>query len=197
LLTLIMHIVDIIFLCAAAVVVLLGVKRGLITEAFRLAAVAAGVFVAALFYDLAAPMLSFVDMPDGVRNSVAFVVVFVAILAVVLAVGWTVRKVVHLTVLGWVDRLCGGVLGFAKVALVAWVLALVAAALPIPAMHKSLKRSVVYSTCGRLPLNLGAPDVSGVRQTIEDIVDDNPVGQVTGKLKELREKVDSAKGALQ
>ncbi len=191
-----MHIVDIVFLCIATVVTIIGIKRGLIAEAFRLAAVAAGLVAATLFYRATAGMLGFIDVHEGVRVSVAFAAVFVAVLTGVLAVGWTVRKVVHLTVLGWVDRVCGGCLGFAKVALLAWVFTLAAGALPIPALQKSLQRSLVCSTCSHLPVRL-RPDTRTMRRKLEGLVEEKVLGEIPDKLQEFRDKVDSAKAAAQ
>jgi len=190
-----MHVVDIVFLCIAAVLTIIGIKRGLITEAFRLAAVAAGLVAAALYYGPAAHLLGFIAAPAGVRVSIAFVAVFVVVLAGVMAVGWAVRKVVHLTVLGWVDRVCGGCIGFAKCVLLAWVFSLAAGALPAPGVHRSLERSVVYTACSRAPLKLRMPDTGAITRSIEDAVHKRALEEIPRRLDEFRQKVDSAKAA--
>ncbi|MBD3239774.1 MAG: hypothetical protein GF331_04255 [Chitinivibrionales bacterium] len=188
-----MHVFDIVFLCLTVVVVIIGVRRGLITEAFRFASVVAGFAAASALYRQAFDLLDFLALSSGVKVVIAFVTVFVAAAAVVLAAGWVVKKVVHLTVLGNVDRVCGGCIGLLKCALVAWVVTVVLGVLPAPGLHRRLENSVVYSVCSRLPLQLRIPGMRAARRSLEGMVSHESIAGIPEKLEEFRTKVDSVK----
>jgi len=187
-----MHIVDIAVLCLAAVFTGLGIKRGLILEAFRLLAVVGGFAAAMVFYRPAAAFVEFVDVPEGVRVGLGFIVVFAVVAAGLLAAGWAIKRIVHLTVLGWVDRLGGGCVGLAKCAIAVWALLLTLGAFPLPAMQSWLGRSAAYGLCRKAPLKLFLPERRGVAEALERLGDSVP-GTVPAKLREFRARVDSVK----
>ena len=191
-----MHLVDIIFICFASVLTVVGIWRGLITEAFRLFSVIAGLAVAGMFYRQAYTALEFLNFSSSVTFVIAFVLVFVAAAAAVAALGWALKRVIHLTVLGWLDRLAGGIIGFLKSALIAWVLTLVIAALPAHTLQRTLEReSIVYRTCLQLPFRLRIPGVRSARESIEKLIDHESISTLPNKLQQFKEQVDSAKQA--
>jgi membrane protein required for colicin V production len=190
-----MHILDIVFLAAAVALTGIGIWRGLIAEAFRLIAVVLGILAAAMLYRPLSGQLGFLDVSTNIKVIIAFVAVFVPVLGAVLAAGWAVKKVVHLTMLGWVDRACGGCLGFLKCFLVAWIVSLILAALPIPELHKRLERSVTYSVCRALPMRLRVPKVADMKESIEEAVSDTPGSLLPRKFVEFRDRVDSVKNS--
>lgn len=188
-----MHVLDIVFLCVTVVVTIIGIRRGLITEAFRFAAVVAGFAAASALYRPAYELLEFIALSSSIKVVIAFVSVFLAAAAAVLGIGWIVKKVVHLTVLGSVDRVCGGCIGLLKCALVAWVLTVVVGVLPVPALHRRLEKSVVYSLCSRLPLQLRIPGFRAAQRSLEGMVSHESIAGIPEKLDAFRTKVDSVK----
>lgn len=190
-----MHPVDIVFAALTAVLMILGVKRGLVTEAFRFVAVVAGFAAAAAYYKPLAARLAFIHLSSGATVAIAFIALFVVAVLAVAALGWVVRKAIHMTVLGWVDRLGGGVLGAAKAVLVAWVLSLAAAAIPAPGIHGWLKPSLTYSVCRWLPMDLALPAALGMKRSIQNVVSQEPIADIPARIEEFRARVDSAKGA--
>jgi uncharacterized membrane protein required for colicin V production len=144
-----MHTLDILFIVAAALFVFTGTQRGLIGEIFRLGGLAAGFTVAFLYFKELGRLFGF--NPPQVADAAAFTVIFVAVLAAVVAAGLLLKKFVHLTPLGRVDSLFGGVIGGVKAVLVFWVICLSFASLPPTKFVRSQHRSLVYRTYKKLP----------------------------------------------
>ncbi len=188
-----MHVFDIIFLCLTIVITIIGIRRGLITEAFRLASVVAGFAAASALYRPAFELLDFIALSSSIKVVIAFVSVFLAAAAAVLGIGWVVKKVVHLTVLGSVDRVCGGCIGLLKCALVAWVVTVVLGVLPVPALHRRLENSVVYSLCSQLPLQLRIPGIRAAQRSLEGMVSHESIAGIPEEFEKFRTKVDSVK----
>ncbi len=188
-----MHLFDILFLGLAGALIVLGIWRGLITEAFRLLAVFLGFVTAVRTYDDVYARIDFLSLASGVKVVLAFLVVFVGTAAVVLVVGWLLRKMVHLTLLGWVDRLGGGCIGLAKTFVVAWAVSLMLEALPAPKLHTSLQESFVYAACAQLPTRLRLPGMDSTRESIDEMVSDETLSKFPERLDRFRSRIDSAK----
>lgn len=189
-----MHFIDIIFLCVAGIVTAVGIWRGLIVEAFRFLSVVTGFVAATTLYRQAFELLAFLKLPAGVVTVIAFACVFLVAAAVVLAAGWAVKKVVHLTVLAWVDRLAGGAIGFVKCLLIAWAVSVAIAALPLEGFKRSLEeKSLVYTVCSRLPLRLRIPGARRAAESIEHVVKQEAISAIPDKLEEFKAKVDSVR----
>lgn len=193
-----MHIFDILAACVGLVLVVIGVKRGLIGEATRLIAVIAGFAAAMAGYRAFTPWLELLPLAAATRTALAFLSVFLAATAAALALGWVVRRIVHLTVLGWVDRLCGGLIGLAKAVLLATLVVTVLSALPLRRLHRRLEDSRLYSFLSGLPPSLAPPFRGNKPGLHENIIESQPVKKLleTGnRIEQFRQKVDSAKAA--
>jgi uncharacterized membrane protein required for colicin V production len=162
-----MHAFDILILVLIGTFAILGAVRGLVSEAFRFAAVIAGLLGAFSGYRRLYPALSFIDAPPVVVTGLSFLLLFLLICFGMLAVGWVVRKVVHLTMLGWADRVLGGVLGVAKALIIAWVLSISLACIPSQRLRQGLMNSTTFAVLRQLPLSLNVPsrlpeDITGL-----------------------------------
>ncbi len=105
---------DIVFALIIGLALLRGLWRGVIREVSSLIALAAG-FIAAGRY--AVPVSGSVQQVVGnpqVAVGLSYVGVFLAVFVCVVVMGALVRKVLHAVLLGWADRLGGGVFGLAK-----------------------------------------------------------------------------------
>ncbi len=192
-----MHFIDIVAAVAVAAFVGIGIKRGFIGEVFRLAAVLLG-FAAALFlYGTVYRKLAFVAMPPTAKTALSFLLVYVAVALSVLAAGWLVRKIVHLTLLGWLDRLLGGLVGLAKALILVWILVLCVAVFPISRIHTSVSESFTFKVITAVPFRLKAPSLDSPLPSLRSIVDiDKPIGKLRTareRLDDFKDKVDSAK----
>jgi membrane protein required for colicin V production len=104
-----MHWIDIIIIVVVAISAFAGLKEGAVRMVFGLAGLLLGVFLAGKFGSFLAQAV----MPNvGSWNTiVAYVVIFVATAIVSGIAGSIVSRIVHATLLGWVDRLIGVIAG--------------------------------------------------------------------------------------
>jgi membrane protein required for colicin V production len=119
--------IDRIALGIVAIATLRGLWIGLLREAFSIAALAAAFVAVRLWTEPAAawlvehgPFLS--SLSERQSHVVGGALVGILAAFIVVAVGGFVRKRVHATPLGWLDRVLGGALGSAEGALVVSVL---------------------------------------------------------------------------
>ena len=106
-----MHTLDIFFCIAAVFFIVIGIRRGLIGELFRLFALIAGFIVAFLYYPDLSRLLNIKN--PTIATPLCFSILYLITALSVIGAGWLIRKVVHLTPLGWFDYLFGGAIGFA------------------------------------------------------------------------------------
>jgi membrane protein required for colicin V production len=140
-----MHAFDIIFGLIAAIFVIVGIRRGFIDEVMRLVAVVAGFICGLLFYRQLAPKLDFLALSPNVTGVIAFLAVFFACVIAIFLVGKIIKKVVTLTMLGWLDRLCGGAVGAVKAFFFGWVFVIAVSALPGASAAPFFRDSPVFS----------------------------------------------------
>ena len=124
-----MNWLDIVIIVIAAVFGLVGLWRGAIRTAFGIAGLVLGIILAGRCYQPFAALLS----PGGASwaGIAAYAIILIATMIVAGVIGWIVAKLVHITLLGWLDRLVGGILGVGiGLLLVAAMLAIVSKYLP-------------------------------------------------------------------
>jgi len=123
----------------------LGLKRGLLREAFNLLGIGLGLFAGFRCYEaLGWNIEGWLEAKPAVANLVAFLVIFLGIAFVTSYVGHLLRKGAKKLFLGWLDWLGGGVFGFARGLIFASVLAFVFALFPVfPRLEKDLQTSLL------------------------------------------------------
>jgi len=104
-----MNWLDIVIIVVAVLLGLAGLRQGIIKTVFGIAGLIGGIVLAGRYYDELAALLS----PSGATwaNIAAYAIILIATLIVAGVVGSLVAKLVHLVLLGWLDRLVGCVLG--------------------------------------------------------------------------------------
>lgn len=104
-----MNWLDIVIVAIAALFGMLGLWKGAIKAVFGIAGLVGGIALAGHYYKPLASILS----PSGAIWSgiAAYVIILVATLIIASIVGWFVARLVHIVMLGWVDRLIGFILG--------------------------------------------------------------------------------------
>ena len=113
-----MNWLDIVIIVGLVLSVFSGIQQGLIKIAFTLAGVIIGVVLAGRYSDGLADKLSFIP-GDGTAGIVSFVIIVVATVVVAVIIGTIVKKVVHiLPLVGWVDKLCGAIVGLLSGAII-------------------------------------------------------------------------------
>jgi uncharacterized membrane protein required for colicin V production len=187
-----MHIFDIIVLSVFAIFAFIGAYRGFITEAFRLAALIGGFIGAVIWYDSLYRRLDFLGVPAAAKTAISFVFCYLAIALGLMLIGWIIKKAAHLAMLGWADRLFGGVAGAAKATVVIWVFVLSVSLLPGSGLRRVFTGSRTYDLFNALPVKISVPGIhkpggfSGVEAP-------EPIQKARKKLSTLRAKVDSLK----
>ena len=108
-----------------------GLVKGLVRQVIELMGVVGSFFIAILFSGWAATILQeHLEIPYSPALVVGFIIIFVGGMVAFHFVAISIRKIVHMTFLGWVDRFCGAALGLI-VALIITSL-LVSAVLELP-----------------------------------------------------------------
>ena len=181
-----MHILDILFIIAAAFFVFVGIRRGLIGEFFRLVALVVGFFVAFLYYQEMAKPWSI--HPAYLKNVMAFTLIFLIVVCAVIGTGWLLKKIIHLTPLGWADSVFGGAIGGAKAVLIFWVICLSCASFPPTKYVLNLQRSIVFKTYKKLPPGMKFAGITKLRALFKKSVDQN----TAPKLKKPERKTDTS-----
>lgn len=104
-----MNWLDIVIIVVAVLLGLVGLRQGIIKTVFGIAGLIGGIVLAGRYYSGLAALLS----PAGATwaNIAAYAIILIATLIVAGVIGWLVAKLVHIVMLGWLDRLVGCVLG--------------------------------------------------------------------------------------
>jgi membrane protein required for colicin V production len=118
-----MNTFDIILALLLAYGLIKGLFKGFFVEVASLLGLILGVYGALLFSDLVAALLEpYVDLEENYLAMIAFVITFIGIVVLIALSGKLLTKLASLVMLGWLNRLLGGVFGLLKVALIAGVL---------------------------------------------------------------------------
>jgi len=192
-----MHTIDILFIIAAGFFIFTGVRRGLIGEVFRLAALAVGFCCAFMYYPDIMNKIHF--KAQYLAGGIAFLALYLAAALCILGVGWVVKKAVHLTPLGWADHVFGGAIGLLKAAIIFWVICLSISSFPASAARLHANRSIVYKTYKTLPNALKLEDLLRLRNSLKKSVDKNvprTLLQTKQAIEQLKDKVDSVKNNM-
>jgi membrane protein required for colicin V production len=140
-----MHWFDVVFGVITCILVILGIKRGFIDEVMRLASIVIGFIFALLFYRQFIPRLAFLSLSPQVAVICSFIVIFIGVALAVIVIGKLIKKVIRLTMLGWLDMLCGACIGAIKAFFLGWIFIISVSALPMTSLPRSFKGSSVYS----------------------------------------------------
>jgi len=134
-----MNWLDVVIVVIGIVFGFLGLWRGAIRTAFSIAGLIGGIALAGHYYQALASVLS--SSGATWAKITAYAIILVATMVVAYIIGWIVARLVHVTMLGWLDRLIGFILGVGVgLLLVAAMLAITSKYLPsVEAMVASSK----------------------------------------------------------
>ncbi len=105
-----MNWLDIILLLALLLAAFIGFRRGIIKVVLILAGLILGVFLAGRFYSSFADRLPIGN--DTAARILAFIIIFIAVIAAAFVLAFLLRKTIATIKLGWADRLSGAIFGF-------------------------------------------------------------------------------------
>jgi len=104
-----MNWLDIVIIVVAVLFGILGLRQGIIKTVFGIAGLIGGIVLAGRYYDELAALLS--SSGATWAKIASYAIILIATLIVAGVVGSLVAKLVHIVLLGWLDRLVGCVLG--------------------------------------------------------------------------------------
>ncbi len=188
-----MHVFDIIILIVLGVYVLLGIKRGFIEEIFHLLAMLGGFIGAYLSYPLIFSQLHFLKTSQQAKTIVSFVLAYIIIALVLLVTGWLLKKVVHLTPLGLIDRIVGGSIGFLKAFIFIWIFVLSVTLLPSSTLKKSFTASFTYRLIDRIPMQLKVPHSGSLKKSYKKLKKSIPLD----KINKTKKNIDQLRSVME
>jgi membrane protein required for colicin V production len=177
------HPFDIIAAGFSLLFVLVGLFRGFVEEVIRLVAVVAAFFAGLAYYKPLAARAGFLHLPGSVTSVVSFLALFLACLIVLLVLGKLIKKVVHLTMLGSVDMVCGGVLGFVKAFFLVWIAVICVSSLPFSGVKRWIDASKTYVFFTTVSPKLGRAGLSPTGFPLQSIIRANPIPAIEKALR--------------
>ncbi|MGD8413865.1 MAG: CvpA family protein [Candidatus Latescibacterota bacterium] len=137
-------VVNMILLSILTVGTIAGLVKGLVRQVIELVGIVVSFFIAVLFAGwLAAILQEHTALPYSPSLVIAALAIFVGGTVGFHFLAMSIRKLVHLTFLGWVDRMCGGILGLIIGMIVASLLVWAALELPV---SNQVRRAVENSS---------------------------------------------------
>lgn len=119
-----MNWLDITIIAVIALFALVGFSKGLISQIFSIAALAGGLVIGFIFYDLLGEVFIKEGLVENrsIANVGSFIVlVFVSYVIIQLA-GWITTKLIGTLQLSWLNRICGAAVGAVMGAVMAFLL---------------------------------------------------------------------------
>lgn len=123
---------DYVILAMTAISILISIWRGLVREVMSLLSWLGAIWAAIRFSVEVAQWLPASISNPSLRYVVAFVLIFLCIVIVLELFGVLLAKLFHAAGLAFIDRLLGAVFGFARGALLAWILTLLGGLTALP-----------------------------------------------------------------
>jgi membrane protein required for colicin V production len=196
-----MHTLDIVIAVIGVLFIGIGLKRGLIGEVIRLLAMIGGFFIAFLYYHdlIKSTPLKNLSIQLEIKNAIAFLLIYIVCALAILTIGWLVKKIIHLSLLEWLDRLLGAAIGLLKTLLIAYVVCLSISTLPVRKIQNDFNKSHVYRVYTSLPNAFTLKSMLKKRTQLRTIFNNKnhtaTIDTLQNKIKKFKAVVDSAKEA--
>lgn len=106
-----MNFLDIILICIVSIFLLRGFFRGLVQEVLSLIAIVLAVILASNYQHLVVPHLELYISSEMTVSVLSYVIIFFGTLFVFWLLAKFIKSILDITLLGWIDRLAGGIFG--------------------------------------------------------------------------------------
>jgi membrane protein required for colicin V production len=147
-----MNALDVIFSILLSIFILVGVWKGFFKQIFALIGIAAGIFFAIIGFGPLSKVLTQVipSLPSFIWLILSFLVIFVAIYISCQLLAGLFSKLSQLFLLGWLNRLLGGIIGGIKGITLMSLFLLIVGFLPFQrTLHDVRKDSLMYEPIQR------------------------------------------------
>ncbi|NLP02960.1 MAG: CvpA family protein [Fibrobacter sp.] len=178
-----MHTLDLAILIIASIFTVIGIKRGFIGEVIRLAAMISGFIIGFLYFKDLSRVLPLDRIPLHIKNAISFLLIYIAVVLILISIGWALKKIVRLVLLGWLDRMLGALIGLAKAVLIAWAVCLSISSFPARSIQSDFQKSYVYRSYKKLPEALSLKGINKTRSSIKSIQQKKPDKEIQKKQK--------------
>ena len=98
-----------------------GIWVGLIRQLASIAALVLGYIIAGRYYQESSSLISGLVPSPQLGFLLTYGLIFAGVFAVVIGLGYLLKKVVTISLLGWFDRMMGGLFGLSKAAIITTV----------------------------------------------------------------------------
>lgn len=106
-----MHWLDTVIIVAVGIAAFIGVRKGIIKVALTLVGLVVGVILAGRYYAPFSQWLSFIPWA-GLAKVAAFAIIFIGVMVLATVLARLLKQAASAIMLGWVNHLVGGILGF-------------------------------------------------------------------------------------
>lgn len=133
-------IIDIIILIIVVISFIIGIVRGFVKELSTLLGLILGIYLASQKYPLLEKYVAGVFPNATASKVISFIIIFLVVFFVTILLGVLLQKVIKLIMLGWLDKILGGIFGIVKGVLIVWLLLVLAIEL-FPKTENYIKKS--------------------------------------------------------
>ncbi len=137
-----MNALDIFFVVALGFFLFRGIYRGLVLEVASIGGLIAGFLAANRFYMDVYPWVQEIINNETWAQIISYLSIFLVSMAAVALLAFFLRNLLRMLMLGWLDRLGGGLLGFIKAGLICCI-ALMLLTVFLPAEHSLVADSQI------------------------------------------------------
>lgn len=106
-----MNWLDIVIIVAIGIATFIGLKKGIIKAVLTLAGLIVGVVLAGRYYTPFSEQLAFIPQA-GLAKVAAFAIIFIGVMVIATVLARLLKRAASAIMLGWANRLGGGILGF-------------------------------------------------------------------------------------
>ncbi len=139
-----MNSIDIAILVVLLIFTLRGIVKGLIGEVMGFVAVLLSLVLAVRWLNIGtAFLLSFLSLSPALAMMISFVLIFALVFGGTLAIARLFRKLLRVTMLGWVDRLGGGAFGFLTGAVLVSLLVMLVSLIPLNETYRQYEKDSI------------------------------------------------------
>lgn len=119
-----MNWLDITIVAITALFTLVGFSRGLVSQIFSIAALAGGLIVAFIFYDVLGAVFIKERLVENesIANVGGFIILAFVSYVIIQLLGWLTTRLIGTLHLSWLNRICGGIVGAVMGAVTAFLL---------------------------------------------------------------------------
>jgi len=137
-----MMLIDLLILLIVLISVIIGIVRGFVKELSAIVGLILGIYIAIYRYPLLEKYVIKVITSPSVAKVVSFLIIFLVVFFLVIILGLLIQKAIQLVMLGWLDKLLGGIFGIIKGLIISWLMLILVTAV-YPKSYYSIQKSTL------------------------------------------------------